>query len=372
MYQAIAYHQSLPEGRRAGILRSGKEGFTFTAEDCEQLIPLRGIHLDHGGTAGRLIYLKHDALPGWSFSTSNGDILKDPILDRLAGAERQKGRIQGARRFALISALILLALVAAVPVSLWVFRDQIFAAAVAKVPMSTDIKIGEVLEDGLKAEGNLIGNNALRHDLETMLKPLLEKAGCKDFTYRVHIIRDDSMNAFAAPGGLIVFHSGILLKAEHPDELIGVMAHELAHCNHRHGVQGLLKSVGSTLLVSALFGDVQGMSAIAIGGSQKLWSLSNSRDMETDADNTGWQYLVDAGLNPQGMIAMFEKLQKGHDGMAPPEILSTHPDTGARIEFLKTKWQQTGGKEKLKASAFDLKGFQARLKTYLDTHPEEK
>ena len=372
MYQAIAYHQSLPEGRRAGILRSGKEGFTFTAEDCEQLIPLRGIHLDHGGTAGRLIYLKHDALPGWSFSTGNTDILKDPILDRLAGAERQKGRIQGARRFALIAALILLALVAAVPVSLWVFRDQIFAAAVAKVPMRTDIEIGKVMEDGLKMEGNLIGNIALRHDLETMLKPLLEKAGLKDFTYRVHIIRDDSMNAFAAPGGLIVFHSGILLKAEHPDELIGVMAHELAHCNQRHGVHKLLKSVGSSLLVSAVFGNVEGLSAIAIGGSRQLWSLSNSRDMETEADTIGWDYLVDAGLNPQGMISFFDKLEHSHGGEGPPELLSTHPDTGARIAVLKTKWQQTSGKEKLKASAFDLKSFQTRLKTYLDTHPEEK
>ena len=90
-------------------------------------------------------------------------------------------------------------------------------------------------------------------------------------------------NAFALPGGKVFVLKGLLDKAESPDELAGILAHELGHLKHYDNMRGLIYNGGTSFLIGLLFGDVTGSSAV-IFASRSVVEASYSREAETAAD----------------------------------------------------------------------------------------
>lgn len=149
------------------------------------------------------------------------------------------------------------------------------------------------------------------------------------FDWEVKIVHnDDVLNAFAAPGGFIYFYTGIIKYLDTEDELAGVMAHEIAHAAKRHGTDTLTREYGISILLDIAFGTDQNLLTEISHG---LVSLSFSRTQETESDTASVSYLAETEYDCTGAAGFFEKLQE-EGNASPPEFLSTHPDSGDRVQ----------------------------------------
>jgi beta-barrel assembly-enhancing protease len=166
--------------------------------------------------------------------------------------------------------------------------------------------------------------------------PLAEKdrPGVK---WEVKVIDDPrTVNAFATPGGHLYVYSGLLLAADNPSEVAGVLSHESGHVVARHSARQMVDAFGLQAVAALALGENPGLAAqIAAGVAGKGLMLANSRGDETEADEYGARYASAAGYDPRGLITFFQKLQK-EEGKTPRlmKFLSDHPATPDRITYL--------------------------------------
>jgi predicted Zn-dependent protease len=148
---------------------------------------------------------------------------------------------------------------------------------------------------------------------------------------RFIVIKSTEVNAFALPDGQIVVFSGILNNMNSAEELVALLAHEASHINQRHSIKMLCKNLAGYVAVSLLFSDVNGVVAVLADNAQLLHSLSYSRVFEQKADELGLKILIENKLNPNGMVELFEQLEKESE-IAIPKMMSSHPLTKDRME----------------------------------------
>ncbi len=177
--------------------------------------------------------------------------------------------------------------------------------------------------------------------------------GPQSLSYRFFIVDDNSMNAFAVPGGYIFITSGFLRMMEREGELAGVLAHEIGHIYGRHmakmmdkariiNIATLLGAMASIFLGGALAQPLL-LGTMAAGESAML---KYSRDHEQEADMMGFKLMAKAGYNPRDMISIFKKMNKQRwlAGGKIPIYLSTHPDTDNRLVDLAHQLAANEGK----------------------------
>lgn len=165
------------------------------------------------------------------------------------------------------------------------------------------------------------------------------------FAWEAFLVRDRSFNAFALPGGYVGVHLGLIAAAGTRDELASVLGHELSHVTQRHIARSISSSSRQSLvgMAAMILGVVaasransgDGINAAIIGSQAAMMQgqLNFSRDMEREADRIGFQVMTEAGYSPQGMAAMFEKLENAsrlNDSGNYP-YLRSHPLTTERI-----------------------------------------
>lgn len=172
---------------------------------------------------------------------------------------------------------------------------------------------------------------------------LIQSTAVKQTSYRFqfHLLADQqTINAFALPGGQIFITDALLRLLESEDQLAGVLGHEIGHVVGRHSTQQLAKSElvnGIAQGAGMAMSDGHSNSSMAI--AQKVASMVNlkyGRDDETEADTLGVKFLVEAGYDPEALIGVM-KILKAHGGSGPPQILSSHPDPGNRIEHIRAE-----------------------------------
>lgn len=151
---------------------------------------------------------------------------------------------------------------------------------------------------------------------------------------RFIVVKSKEVNAFALPNGQIVVFSAILKNMKSSDELVALLGHEASHVNHRHSTKMLCRNLAGYMVVSLLFSDVNGIMAVLADNAQQLHSLSYSRGFEQEADEQGLKILMDNNVNPNGMIKLFEQLEK-ESKISIPKIISSHPLTNERKENMK-------------------------------------
>lgn len=152
------------------------------------------------------------------------------------------------------------------------------------------------------------------------------------YHYRWFVAEAPEINAFAAPGGVVVVNAGLLRAVATPEELAGVLAHEIAHVELRHSLKVLVKSLSLRALLTIALGDYSG-TAVA-QGAQQLSELGFSREAEREADREGLRRLVAAQIDPHGMLRFFSTLTQ-ESTMTAPTLLSTHPAPEERLVELR-------------------------------------
>ena len=156
------------------------------------------------------------------------------------------------------------------------------------------------------------------------------------FQWQLAVIKSDTINAYVAPGGKVVFYTGIVNKLNFSDnEIAAVMGHEMTHALEEHAKSklGAQNLTGLALnLGKAYAGDSIGQfgSAALDLGSQVGVGLPYSRNLETRADYGGLMLMAKSGYNPQAAITLWEKMNK-LEGAGVPSFLSTHPSNSQRI-----------------------------------------
>lgn len=139
----------------------------------------------------------------------------------------------------------------------------------------------------------------------------------RDVPIEVNIVRGDTVNAFATLGGRIYVYDGLVQQAQSPEELAGVLAHEIEHVRHRHIIQGAVVSMATWGGLKAVFGG-----AVDTGAAHSLLSLTFSREQEAEADEEGLRRLKAAGVDSAGVVRFFERAARAPSA---PALLSSHP-----------------------------------------------
>lgn len=205
------------------------------------------------------------------------------------------------------------------------------------VPVAWEERLGESVRDELSPESGRCTDKARLAAVEQIVKTLT--AG-RPSPYRYSVVIDESedVNAFAAPGGFIVVFAGLLSKTRSPEELAGVLAHEIQHVEKRHTTRSILRQASMQLLLSALTGDT-GQLGQLVGVAGTLGGLRYQRNDEDEADREGMRMLMAAKLDAQGMVKAFQMLddESGEAGAVTKHLtyLSSHPETAQRVDMLK-------------------------------------
>jgi predicted Zn-dependent protease len=170
------------------------------------------------------------------------------------------------------------------------------------------------------------------------------------YEYEFHLLADDdTINAFALPGGQVFITRALFDKLQTEGQLAGVLGHEVGHVVARHSAEHIAKAqlteglTGAAVIAaydpnnpsSASYAQM----AALIG---QLINLKFGRDDELEADFLGVCFMNDTGYDPEEMVAVMQILEAASEGNRPPEFFSTHPDPGNRIARIQEDIQNIG------------------------------
>lgn len=167
------------------------------------------------------------------------------------------------------------------------------------------------------------------------------------FKIRINVIKNNNINAFAAPAGYVYLNTGLILKMQSESELAAVIAHEFAHVTERHLAKNIQRSkyLNIATLAGVLAGALVGSQSSGLGqglaiGSMaggKAAALKYSRDQEQEADRAGLMYLTKANYNKTGMHHSLKRIKQESllsGTNTPPPYMLTHPGLEKRINYL--------------------------------------
>jgi predicted Zn-dependent protease len=250
------------------------------------------------------------------------------------------------------------------------WKEKVLDALVSRIPPEMEVGLGKKILPTVLPPEAILKDPVLQSRLEGLLKPLIERNGIKQPPIKIYISRDAQLNAFALPGGILIFNRGMLKAAGSAEEILGVAAHELAHVTEKHVVKSMIQSLSLAAIVSFFLGDVSELGAYILQQSQMLLQNGFTRSQEAQADLIGFDYLLAAGIHPKGMSQFFQRLEQRKSEAAGTQqiermsvFLSTHPLTAERIHMVEERLAGLSPQQlkALKPVRFDLKDFQQRL-----------
>jgi len=205
------------------------------------------------------------------------------------------------------------------------------AAPEDAISLEQEHKIGNLLITSFLEHQDIIKDSVVNSAVDQIYYRLLDGIGTTEYDYRIYVIKNENINAFASLGGNIIIFSGLLNYAESPEEVAAVLAHEIGHMEKRHVVNKLVKELGVTIVLSILSGgDVGFLNEII----QQSVTTVFDRSQENEADDYALHLLEEAQIHPNAMAAIFRKIRDkyGSSTFATPEFLSSHPNTNKRIK----------------------------------------
>ncbi|GEM_PF-2046260 len=328
------------QSRESGTLVVTEHRMIFRNDTREVEVSIHGCTITLGGAANLHAYVTHPSRPDVTLDITDFSFFRQAAFRDHPQAQQFKkdqGRHKTLRRLS----LAFVAFLVLAPLYLVFFeRDWLVDRVVARIPEEADMVVGDLF---IKVyEDSIIDDKALAADVARLTGPLIAAARTPPFAYNIHIIDSDEMNAYAVPGGHILIHSALIEKTESAEELLGVLAHEAAHINGRHSMKHILHGLGTWAFLFLLGGDPNHIVAMVGDHAQTLSARGYSRQHEHEADAAGYDYMVRAGLNPDGINRFFMRLKDEEDknilrkGMNSPltNLFSTHPLTDDRIAAL--------------------------------------
>jgi beta-barrel assembly-enhancing protease len=333
LFDAVARDSTKVSVRAFGSsleVTGGRETLRVDATRCE---------LTAGGWDRESIQITWPSEGGlWALSSSDplaaAEIGRIPRFQAAldAASKAQKGaRRRGRFGLAFLALLTLLPLLLLLGVL--VFRDPIIDFVLERIPVTVDREVGKMFEGQFIGSKDALTENEATRAIALIVDRLKAASADKRFEFKVSVQRNKQVNAFAAPGGLIVVYTGLIEEAGSAEEVAGVLAHEMAHATNRHSMRQLIYAGGLLPLLGMLVG--QPDAAALFQSLGQLSELKFSRTQEEDADRTGFDTLVGASVSTEGMARFFDRLAKMEG--AAPSFLATHPSSTDRAAVIRAR-----------------------------------
>ncbi len=335
------YHPDIPTKRASATFDVDLDRDQITAHTANEqtfTFQLDEADLELAGATGKMLFIKFDGGKITLFTESPLilDLLKQTVL--LRKVEKILLQKQQASRNGWMLWGGLLAGIVVVGLGLFASIQSISGRLVGFIPIEADVKLGAFVGEAMDKEGPEVKEAVIVQPVQQIVDKLtanIEEA----WAFDVHVIDADIQNAYALPGGYIVVYTGLIEDTERPEQLAGVLAHEISHVTQRHGMGRILEAAGVALVFDMLLGNVEGM--VAFGAEIFSASAVNaySRDSETDADVEGLNLMVEAGIDPTGMVEFFQIMEQEEDELTEmiPLWMRSHPEHEERIVVLQAK-----------------------------------
>lgn len=349
-FEGGVFQEAIPGGRASAAIEisaSGIEAVTSTGQKF--YIAWRDCQLDMGGATGRMVFCRtadrkttifceDRKFPG-ALELEAGAELKDE-LDVIRGKRRsERAQFRFWLVFSLVACVLLL-------IGGYYGLLAIAKASIVAIPISVDEQIGDLAFDSVAPDGDQVTDPVIVNAVQSMVDRLKPHSELKEMKFDVKVFHSADVNAFCLPGGRIVVFTGLLKKAKSPEQVAGVLSHEMAHAIKRHGLQQVTQSLGIVVAFELMIGDVGGLVALAVELGKNAALTSYSREYEIEADVTGVRMLHAAGLDPLALAGFFEMLRdEGKDVPAAIAWLSTHPQHEIRIQTIRAELANLGKQE---------------------------
>jgi len=243
--------------------------------------------------------------------------------------------------------------------------------------------IGRAYFRSLRAQQQVVEDPLLAEYIQNLGEKLSSKVQSGDFDFNYFFVPQNSINAFAMPGGYIGIHTGLCVNADNESQLASVLAHEISHVTQRHisrqigdqvpnSIQGGLVLLGAILLGAATGSpELIEAGAFAAPALMTQGQIDFTREMEIEADAIGIKTLGLSNYDPYAMADFFNKLSTGEDprNAASTEFLRTHPTSVNRSASAKKQARNIIVEDIEESLGFELTKNRIR---YLDSNVPEK
>ena len=325
------YYDGQSAKKHPVVLRLSTTSLRIHMRDGSELCwPWEEIRQTQGGYAREHVRLERGGELGEAL------VVTDPGFVPAVREQVPEARLTGPRSPRAVVTLVAAAAVGTVAMAAGLYLwgiPAIASAAAMTIPTAWEDQLGQAVVDNMVPSGDRCSDPESRQAVEAIVETLVATRK-SPYTYRVLISKSGEVNAFAAPGGHVVVCRGLLKKTRRPEELAGVLAHEIQHVEQRHGTKAIFRELSLSLIVASMTGDA-GSLAKMIDTVGKLGGLGLQRRDEEEADREGMRMMLAAELDPAGMVGAFKVLEEASGDLPRGlEYLSSHPNTGDRVQAL--------------------------------------
>ncbi len=370
-YEASASYPGRPSGAPGRIVMMRDYLRFHGDEEVTVILPLEGLCIQPGRCRKEVAQFTHPGRGGYKVYSRDRDLLKHPAFRNRGDMAGQIAYLDQSRRplwLAVIGAVFLVGVLAA---GIALSEDRVVAALARQIPPEMETQMGEDAFHQLTSSRTLIEDKRSLEGLREISQPLITSLNEQleqRHPFQLHILDDPTINAFALPSGDVVVFTGLLLRAESPEEVAGVLAHEFSHVTHQHSMRQILASLGLVNIFQALMGDMSGVSMMS---GTSLLTLQSSQDFEREADAGAFDLLVESRINPEGLLSFFRRLREESPYELEPgemlSLLSTHPPTVEREEMLMQRINLLDVETEFDDYKFNFKSFQRRIRNKAKT-----
>ncbi len=328
------------EPARPAAIQISSGGIEVMSNDGQRQVRVAyaDMQLEMGGFDGNVVYVRSrdGQVTAFSSDPKFASALRqcapaslEPELHKLKRGERKHNVLRWIGIGSIVSFLLICVLI------VWSI-PRMLAASIDALPIEIDKTIG----DNAMSENDFGGPVVDSPEVEAFIREIVDRlepeAKVKGFDYRITVVKSEVVNAFALPGGRIVVFTGLIEKAESPDEVAGVLAHEFSHVTLRHGLRNVAHSAGTYAALTLLLGDGSGWVLLAGQAAAIAHNNFYSQGQEAAADAEGVRMMLAAGLPAEGLATFFEKLKEEPGSELPGAMswMSTHPDHQSRIDHV--------------------------------------
>jgi len=318
----------------------------FESEGVRLDFPLVRLEIEADRSGEEPIVFTDPTQPGLWVSTYASEILRDPALRRQAKTRGQLEAFEsyGELKRRLRVCLWCMGVFAVLALAGWLALGLAVRSLVARIPPEMEQELGDEALKEFQQEAMFVDDPKLKAKLDEAAAPLLAVLPKTTNGYKFYLEASPLPNAFALPGGHVVVTTSLIELADRPEQITGVLAHEIAHVTQKHAFREAMASIGPFLLFRVFGSDVKGLLGAAGDASDLLVQQGFSQKYELEADRVGWDYLVAAHVDPRGMIEMLRKLDAEERRLAKLDVqfaaFSSHPRTEKRIRILEKRWKK--------------------------------
>jgi predicted Zn-dependent protease len=220
--------------------------------------------------------------------------------------------------------------------SLWAILSQFNWLPLIRIEAAnqkTEEKLGKILWDVIKQSESINTKESVSITVDSLLTHICKKNNIERNKIKLHIINSEEVNAFALPDGHLVVYSNLIVEAENPEELCGILSHELAHIELNHVMKKLVTEIGLSTLISITTG---GNGAEVTKETIKLLTSSAfDRKLEKEADLKAVDYLTNSNISCEPFANFLFRLSENENKtLSYLSWISTHPDSKTRAEYI--------------------------------------